>query len=128
MELFILRHGIAELRDASSSMKDSERSLTLEGERKTRRIAKGMEALALSFDVILTSPFRRARQTADIVAAGERRDSGREQYSHDFHNLLRLFQRALPRARQRGRDLRRIADDSVIRVFENFRFRIIVDR
>lgn len=68
MELFILRHGIAEPLEAASSMKDSERSLTLEGERKMRRIAKGMKPLGLSFDVIWTSPFRRARQTAEIVA------------------------------------------------------------
>ena len=49
-------------------MKDSERSLTEEGKRKMRRIAKGMKATGLSFDVILTSPFRRAKQTAEIVA------------------------------------------------------------
>lgn len=68
MDLYILRHGIAEPREASTSMKDNERALTSEGERKMRRIAKGIKTMELSFDVILTSPFRRAKQTAEIVA------------------------------------------------------------
>jgi len=42
--------------------------LTAEGDKKMRRIAKGMKAAKLSFDLILSSPFVRARQTADIVA------------------------------------------------------------
>jgi len=35
-------------------------------------IAAGMKALGLSFDLILTSPYVRARETADIVAAALR--------------------------------------------------------
>jgi phosphohistidine phosphatase len=38
-------------------------------ERKLRQISKAMEALELSFDLILSSPYVRARQTAEIVAA-----------------------------------------------------------
>ncbi|MBI4658690.1 MAG: phosphohistidine phosphatase SixA [Verrucomicrobia bacterium] len=68
MELYVLRHGIAQPREALCSMKDSDRALTKEGAQKMRRIAKGMKALGLSFDAILTSPFRRAKQTANIVA------------------------------------------------------------
>lgn len=33
-----------------------------------QRIAKGMRSLGLSYDLILSSPYVRARQTADIVA------------------------------------------------------------
>ena len=69
MELYILRHASAQPLEASSTSKDSDRALTPEGERKMRRIAKSMEALGLDFDAILTSPFRRAKQTADIVAS-----------------------------------------------------------
>ncbi len=47
---------------------DSERPLTPEGERKLRQIAKAMKALDLSFDLILSSPYLRARQTAEIIA------------------------------------------------------------
>jgi phosphohistidine phosphatase len=34
-----------------------------------RRIAQGMSALKLSFDLILSSPYRRAQETANIVAS-----------------------------------------------------------
>ena len=68
MDLYILRHGIAEPREASGVKDDSDRALTTEGEQKMRRIAKSITALKYSFDVILTSPFRRAKETADIVA------------------------------------------------------------
>lgn len=68
MDLYILRHAIAEARGGSIPGGDSQRGLTPEGEQKMRRIAKGMKAAKFSFDLILSSPFVRARQTADIVA------------------------------------------------------------
>ena len=68
MELYILRHGIAEAREDTNAKDDSQRRLTREGERKMERIAKSICALGLSFDVILTSPFPRSKETADIVA------------------------------------------------------------
>ncbi len=67
MDLYILRHAIAEERSGSIPGGDSQRRLTAEGKKKMRRAAKGMEASKLSFDLVLTSPFVRARQTADIV-------------------------------------------------------------
>jgi phosphohistidine phosphatase len=68
MELYILRHAIAEPLTASVKGGDSERKLTEEGVRKMRRAARGMKAAKLSFDVILSSPHVRAKQTAEIVA------------------------------------------------------------
>ncbi len=68
MDLYILRHAIAEERNGSTPGGDSRRRLTAEGAKKMRRIAKGMKAMKLSFDLILSSPFVRAKQTADIVA------------------------------------------------------------
>lgn len=67
MELYLLRHGLAGDRETWSGP-DSKRPLTDEGLKKTDRIAKGMAKMKLSFDVILSSPYERARQTADIVA------------------------------------------------------------
>jgi len=68
MDLYLLRHAIAV--DAEHfDGEDSERPLTPEGQKKMRRIAKGMQALQLSFEVILSSPYRRAQETAGIVAA-----------------------------------------------------------
>jgi phosphohistidine phosphatase len=68
MNLFILRHGIAVEPGTHGYEKDADRPLTPEGERKLLQIAEAMEALDLTFDLILSSPYLRARQTAEIVA------------------------------------------------------------
>lgn len=68
MNLYILRHGIAVERGTPGLDKDADRSLTLKGERRLWRITEAMAALELSFDLILSSPYLRARQTAEIVA------------------------------------------------------------
>ncbi|MCX6922540.1 MAG: phosphohistidine phosphatase SixA [Verrucomicrobia bacterium] len=68
MNLYILRHGIAVELGTANFAKDAERPLTPEGERKLRQIAAAMGALELSFDLILSSPYVRARQTAESVA------------------------------------------------------------
>ena len=68
MNLYILRHGIAVEQGTPGYEKDADRPLTPEGERKLLQIAEAMEALELSFDLILASPYLRARQTAELVA------------------------------------------------------------
>jgi phosphohistidine phosphatase len=68
MELYCLRHGLAVDQDTEGIHKDAERPLTAEGKRKMRAVAKGMRAMGLEFDVILSSPSVRAWQTAEIVA------------------------------------------------------------
>jgi phosphohistidine phosphatase len=68
MNLYILRHGIAVERGAPEYPNDADRPLTPKGERKLEQIAEAMEAMELSFDLILSSPYARARQTAEIVA------------------------------------------------------------
>jgi phosphohistidine phosphatase len=74
MEIYVLRHGIAVERGARGYEKDSARPLTKEGEDKMRQIANAMLAMGLQFDLILSSPLVRAKQTAQIVAQelGER--------------------------------------------------------
>src|SRR4026208_2173297 len=68
MELYLLRHAIALDREKFHGRDDSQRPLTPEGKKKMRRAAEGMRALDLSFDLIFSSPYVRARDTADIVA------------------------------------------------------------
>ena len=68
MKLYILRHAIAVDRAAPGYDEDSQRPLTDKGRRKMREIAKGMRRLDIAIDRILTSPYVRARQTAQIVA------------------------------------------------------------
>lgn len=68
MEIYILRHGIAVERGASGYKKDSDRPLTKEGEEKMLQIAQAIFAMDVRFDLILSSPYVRADQTAQIVA------------------------------------------------------------
>jgi phosphohistidine phosphatase len=68
MNLYLLRHGIAVDPSAPNITKDAERPLTPKGQRRLRQIAEAMGALKVSFDVILSSPYVRAKQTAEIVA------------------------------------------------------------
>jgi len=67
MELYLLRHAIAVEREHFCG-EDRERPLTPDGIKKMRRIARGMKAMKLSFDLILTSPYERAKDTAALVA------------------------------------------------------------
>ena len=67
MELYLLRHAIAVEPGTPCYDDDSQRPLTLEGRRKMRRAAKGMKALGLEFDSIISSPYVRAKATAEIV-------------------------------------------------------------
>ncbi len=68
MDLYFMRHGIAEIQDESGISSDAERPLTPKGIKRMRKAAKGLLNLEISFDRILTSPLLRARQSADIVA------------------------------------------------------------
>jgi phosphohistidine phosphatase len=66
MNLFFLRHGKAHSR-GPKWRPDSRRPLTGEGEENMFDVARGMRALGLSFDVILSSPYARALRTAEIL-------------------------------------------------------------
>jgi phosphohistidine phosphatase len=68
MNLYLLRHGIAVDPSVPDFAKDAERPLTPKGKRRLRQIAEAMGALKISFDLILSSPYVRAKQTAEIVA------------------------------------------------------------
>jgi len=65
MDLYVIRHAIAE--DAAPGQDDAHRELTPEGEKKLRRVVRGLRALDVSFDRILTSPWRRAAHTATLL-------------------------------------------------------------
>ncbi len=69
MNLYVLRHGIAVDPGTPGFEKDADRTLTPEGERKLRFVAKAMQAMELTFDRIISSPYLRAWQTATAIAA-----------------------------------------------------------
>lgn len=66
MELYLLRHGIAE--DAPAGQPDSARKLTPKGEEKTAEVLKMAEAAGVKPSLILSSPYVRALETARIAA------------------------------------------------------------
>jgi phosphohistidine phosphatase len=67
MELYLFRHGIAVDRENPTVKSDPDRHLTEDGIRKTRAAAAGLKRLQIPFDKILTSPWLRASQTAEIL-------------------------------------------------------------
>ena len=66
MDLYLLRHADAEKPDPHQD--DSKRALTAKGEQQSRSVGNALLRLEVSFDAIFTSPYRRAMQTAEIVA------------------------------------------------------------
>lgn len=70
MQLLIIRHAIAEDREAfaKSGQPDSERPLTDFGRRRMRRNARGLRRLTRRPDILASSPYTRAAETARIVA------------------------------------------------------------
>ena len=68
-ELLLWRHGLAEERHPSRP--DGDRALTPEGIRRTAAVAEQLHRLQLDCDQLLSSPLRRAVQTAELgVGAG----------------------------------------------------------
>jgi len=68
MDLYIIRHAIAVDQAMSDYESDSERPLTDKGRKKMQQISKGLRNLRVEFDLILSSPYVRARETAEILA------------------------------------------------------------
>ena len=66
MRLLFIRHAIAV--PARGSLRDEDRPLTAEGEKRFRQTARLLARVAERPRVILTSPHTRAQQTADIAA------------------------------------------------------------
>jgi phosphohistidine phosphatase len=68
MILYIVRHGIAVDRSDPTSPPEAERPLTAKGVEKTRAAALGLQSVGVKPDLLITSPFVRAAQTAEIFA------------------------------------------------------------
>jgi phosphohistidine phosphatase len=68
IELYLMRHGIAADLGEAGVFKDADRPLTLEGRARMKQATGGIRKLDLKFNLILTSPLLRARQTAEAVA------------------------------------------------------------
>ncbi len=71
MELLVVRHAIAETREAfaKTGQDDAKRPLTAEGRRRFEKGARGLRDLAGGIELLATSELVRATQTADILEA-----------------------------------------------------------
>jgi phosphohistidine phosphatase len=67
VKLHLVRHAVAAQRSASRWPDDSERPLTEEGAARFRSAARGLATLAPTVDRMLSSPYARAWQTAEIL-------------------------------------------------------------
>jgi phosphohistidine phosphatase len=66
MNLYLVRHGIAMDREDPNCPTDTERPLTPKGMKRTHAAALGLRAIEIKPDAVLTSPWLRAVQTAEI--------------------------------------------------------------
>jgi phosphohistidine phosphatase len=68
MELLVIRHGIAVEREPDADeTADAARPLTTRGRRRFKRAVRGLERLGIVVDHVLTSPKRRALETAELL-------------------------------------------------------------
>src|SRR5579884_3785801 len=65
MEIYLLRHGIAE--DPAPGTTDADRALTAEGRKKLRTVMDAAFDAGVCPALVITSPLRRAVQTAEIA-------------------------------------------------------------
>jgi phosphohistidine phosphatase len=68
MKLYLVRHATAE--DVNSAIDDQDRALTEAGKAKMLRAVEGLRKIKVRPVLILTSPLKRARETAEILAGG----------------------------------------------------------
>jgi phosphohistidine phosphatase len=68
MILYLIRHGIAIDRADPEAPAEAERPLTARGVQKTRAAALGFREAGVKPDILITSPYIRAAQTAEIFA------------------------------------------------------------
>ena len=79
MELYLLRHGEAGKR-VPVAARDTERALTAAGKDEVEEVGKALSKLGFDFDVVASSPLKRAKDTASIVNKSLKRKSGVEEW------------------------------------------------
>ena len=79
MEVYLLRHGEAGNR-VPMAARDNERALTAAGKREIEDVGESMKELGFEFDVVASSPLKRAMDTAQIVNRGLKRKNPVEEW------------------------------------------------
>ncbi|WP_105317317.1 SixA phosphatase family protein [Thermus tenuipuniceus] len=68
MELLLVRHALALPPEGEGEEADHLRPLAPRGVRRFRKVVRGLRGLGVKLDLIVTSPKRRALETAEILA------------------------------------------------------------
>jgi phosphohistidine phosphatase len=66
MHLYLIRH--AQAQEPHQALLDADRKLTVKGLEQAKSLKKSLELLEVGFDCLISSPWRRARQTASALA------------------------------------------------------------
>jgi phosphohistidine phosphatase len=66
MDIYLIRHAVAELR--RPDLQDHERALTPIGRERFAKVVDGLERLGVTLDRVYHSPWRRAVETAELIA------------------------------------------------------------
>jgi len=69
LELYLVRHAVAAERGPDFP-DDAQRPLTDEGVERFRRAVAGLRDLGVQLDLVLSSPYVRARETAELLCVG----------------------------------------------------------
>ncbi len=67
MDVYLVRHAIAEPNDSARWPDDSQRPLTAAGIERFRAVARGLRRLGIEIDAMLASPYVRAWHTAKLL-------------------------------------------------------------
>lgn len=104
MKLYLLRHA-----DAGDPMDprfydDTRRPLSSKGDKRTRQLANAFRQMGISFDAIFTSPYVRARQTAELVARSLKIEKRLRTTDHllpgrEFEDILLEMEKVCPSAK-----------------------------
>jgi len=80
VELYLMRHGEAGKR-VPVAAKDTVRALTAAGRQEVEEVGEAMAKLGYGFDVVATSPLKRAKETASIISEAMNRKNRVEEWS-----------------------------------------------
>lgn len=68
MVIYLVRHGEAVTLEDAASKNDEDRNLTIEGKEKLYQFSRTFKSIDVQSDLILTSPYKRAYETASIFS------------------------------------------------------------
>lgn len=68
MKVYFFRHGVAKMREKWME-DDASRPLTKQGKIQVEAVARALKDMNLRVDIILTSPLKRALETAELINA-----------------------------------------------------------